>query len=101
MRPAQDSSGPNPGQVDTLQPRLERISENNGDMDDKRTNHKSFSDDLKKPFAVQEGNDFRLPDPDDLDLWEPHPPKVLMNDPRDPPLELHSQIQLYATNESV
>lgn len=31
--------------------------------------------------------------------WEPKPPKVLMNDPKETPLELHSQIQQYATNE--
>lgn len=35
----------------------------------------------------------------DPDFWEPKPPKVLMNDPTARPLELHSQIQLYATNE--
>jgi hypothetical protein len=34
-----------------------------------------------------------------LSCWEPKPPKVLMNDPNDSPLELRSQIQLYATNE--
>lgn len=35
----------------------------------------------------------------DPDFWEPKPPKVLMNDPDAKPLELRSQIQLYATNE--
>lgn len=30
---------------------------------------------------------------------EPKPPKVLMEDPDDVPLELQSQIQIYATNE--
>ena len=33
------------------------------------------------------------------DRWEPMPPKVLMDDPKAVPLELRSQIQLYATNE--
>lgn len=33
--------------------------------------------------------------------WVPKPPKVLMDDPSTTPLELHSQIQLYATNECV
>lgn len=33
--------------------------------------------------------------------WEPKPPKVLMDDPHARPLELRSQIQLYATNECV
>lgn len=36
-----------------------------------------------------------------LMFWEPKPPKVLMNDPNESPLELRSQIQLYAMNEWV
>ena len=36
-----------------------------------------------------------------LDFWEPKPPKVLMQDPNATPLELHAQIQLYATTEYV
>ena len=35
----------------------------------------------------------------DSNLWEPKPPKVLMKDPKSVPLELCSQIQLYATTE--
>lgn len=34
-----------------------------------------------------------------VDRWQPKPPKVLMNNPEDPPLELKSQIQLYAATE--
>ena len=36
---------------------------------------------------------------DALSFWEPKPPKVLMKNPEDTPLELRGQIQLYATNE--
>ncbi|EMD40895.1 hypothetical protein CERSUDRAFT_91649 [Gelatoporia subvermispora B] len=36
-----------------------------------------------------------------IDFWEPKPPKVLMRDPNEKPLELRSQIQLYATNEQL
>jgi hypothetical protein len=36
---------------------------------------------------------------DRVSIWEPKPPKVLMEDPQATPLELRSQIQLYATNE--
>ena len=36
---------------------------------------------------------------DALSFWEPKPPKVLMEDPNEQPLELRSQIQLYAMNE--
>ncbi len=35
------------------------------------------------------------------EFWEPKPPKVLMEDPNATPLELRSQIQLYATTEFV
>ncbi|KAI0031668.1 hypothetical protein K488DRAFT_51609 [Vararia minispora EC-137] len=40
-------------------------------------------------------------DVEDLDKWEPKPPKVLMEDPGSIPLELLSQIQQYATNEQL
>lgn len=36
-----------------------------------------------------------------IDFWEPKPPKVFMDDPNAKPLELRSQIQLYATNEQL
>lgn len=36
---------------------------------------------------------------DALYFWEPKPPKVLMDDPNATPLELRSQIQIYAMNE--
>ncbi|EGO27799.1 hypothetical protein SERLADRAFT_435565 [Serpula lacrymans var. lacrymans S7.9] len=42
-----------------------------------------------------------LPDPDDIDFWQPKPPKVLMKDPHSVPLELRSQIQQYATTEQL
>lgn len=35
----------------------------------------------------------------DIDFWEPKPPKVLMENNNAVPLELRSQIQLYATTE--
>jgi hypothetical protein len=35
----------------------------------------------------------------DIDLWEPKPPKVLMDNPNAVPLELRTQIQHYATTE--
>jgi hypothetical protein len=36
---------------------------------------------------------------DFVDRWQPKPPKVLMENADDTPLELRSQIQLYATTE--
>jgi hypothetical protein len=35
----------------------------------------------------------------DIDLWEPKPPKVLMNNSDAVPLELRAQVQQYATTE--
>jgi hypothetical protein len=40
-----------------------------------------------------------IPDLDNIDFWEPRPPKVLMKHPGGTPLELRSQIQHYATTE--
>lgn len=37
--------------------------------------------------------------PHSTEEHEPKPPKVLMENPGDVPLELQSQIQIYATNE--
>lgn len=37
--------------------------------------------------------------PHSVEEHEPKPPKVLMQNPNDVPLELQSQIQIYATNE--
>ncbi|KAG1755513.1 Alpha/Beta hydrolase protein [Suillus lakei] len=42
-----------------------------------------------------------IPDLDDIDFWQPRPPKVLMKNPGDVPLKLRSQIQHYATTEQL
>lgn len=42
-----------------------------------------------------------IPDLDDINFWQPNPPKVLMKNPRDVPLEIRSQIQHYATTEQL
>ncbi|KAG0709807.1 hypothetical protein DFH29DRAFT_885883 [Suillus ampliporus] len=51
------------------------------------------------------GNNGRGPSldliPDDIDFWQPRPPRVLMKNPGDVPLELRSQIQHYATTEQL
>ncbi|KAH9482748.1 AB hydrolase superfamily protein C4A8.06c [Psilocybe cubensis] len=38
---------------------------------------------------------------DDIENWHPKPPKVLMENPNAVPLELRSQIQMYATTEQL
>lgn len=51
------------------------------------------------PRPKSEILDSRPDRPDSIEEHEPKPPKVLMEDPDDVPLELQSQIQIYATNE--
>lgn len=40
-------------------------------------------------------------DSHNLDHWEPKPPKIFMENHNSQPLELRSQIQMYAANEYV
>ena len=49
-----------------------------------------------KPLLATETSTER---PHSIDEHDPKPPKVLMENPDDVPLELESQIQIYATNE--
>ncbi|KAG2060090.1 alpha/beta-hydrolase [Suillus hirtellus] len=51
-------------------------------------------------LAVNRGS-VSIPDLDDIDFWQPNPPKVLMKNPRDVPLEIRSQIQHYAMTEQL
>jgi hypothetical protein len=41
----------------------------------------------------------KVPDIADLDFWQPKPSKVLMDNPRDIPLEMCSQMHMYAATE--
>lgn len=58
---------------------------NSGSTSNSDTDSKADSDDLEWGA--------------DPSTWEPKPPKVLMENPDTTPLELLSQIQIYATNE--
>lgn len=69
----------------------------NGDMHGGQVNH-SKDPGSSSVSANGQGDDSA---PYDIDQWEPKPPKVFMENPEAVPLELHSQIQLYATTESV
>lgn len=100
VRPSEETSPPKPGHADTLQPRKGRVEkEKDETVAPVETQEKMLADSDASVNKAQDGGE--LPDRDDLDFWEPHPPKVLMENPRDIPLELHAQIQLYATNEFV
>lgn len=60
---------------------------------------KSQANGKSKAVDVEESTAKSIADDHDIDLWEPKPPKVLMEDPASVPLELRSQIQQYATTE--
>ncbi|KAI0082430.1 alpha/beta-hydrolase [Panus rudis PR-1116 ss-1] len=115
---------PDPGYADTLRPSMGRLSEqiekrlersnqegrsvHTGELSE--TNVGSQADMLRRAPTT---NDRTSPphtsnsaegDPNyDLavNYWEPKPPKVLMNNHQETPLELRAQIQLYATNEQL
>lgn len=81
----------NDEQIPSQQEMLEESNESKGQAS-------SESGSQSKPESAKPGST----DVDvdyDIDFWEPRPPKVLMEDPNKVPLELHSQIQLYATTE--
>ena len=122
--PTKTNPPPPPGHADTLLPSKERLADQVDQRVDKSMSEKrpagagdleednvksqeamlNETDDEKRntpsPSSSQVG--VRDDDPnyeDALSFWEPKPPKVLMDDPNAIPLELRSQIQIYATNE--
>ncbi|KIK67942.1 hypothetical protein GYMLUDRAFT_36749 [Collybiopsis luxurians FD-317 M1] len=107
--PTESNPPPKPGHADTLHPSAERIQKDRSE--DTAEPVKSQEEMLQQPESSTppeapkpsgsdkpEANDEEY---DDIDLWEPKPPKVLMEDPNAVPLELRSQIQQYATTEQL
>ncbi|KAJ4478319.1 hypothetical protein J3R30DRAFT_3480447 [Lentinula aciculospora] len=105
--PTESNPPPKPGHADTLNPNIDRIQE------DYKVNTAETVQSQEEMLQQSEGH---VSHPDsrnsqkskvadmgdcDIDLWEPKPPKVLMNNPNDVPLELRSQIQQYATTEQL
>ncbi|KAE9410143.1 alpha/beta-hydrolase [Gymnopus androsaceus JB14] len=119
--PTHSSPPPDPGHADTLLPTQERIqkdqAEDNVDPivqsqesmleQDKGSSPSTLTSQASgKSKAVDaeestEATPKQPADDHDIDLWEPKPPKVLMEDPDAVPLELRSQIQQYATTEQL
>ncbi|EGO02176.1 hypothetical protein SERLA73DRAFT_49053 [Serpula lacrymans var. lacrymans S7.3] len=101
---AQSNPPPKPGHADTMWPEQGRVKKMMKRSQDKRGTYKVESS-LPHGEGLIDGRgpDSRpsLPDPDDIDFWQPKPPKVLMKDPHSVPLELRSQIQQYATTEQL
>lgn len=111
VRPASIGPPPKPGHADTLRPSSERREEEKNsskvfeeDVQNKITRQKEMQSDAEKleshdgnGKAKADGNG--IPDASDIDFWQPKPPKVLMDDPHAVPLEMRSQIHMYAATE--
>lgn len=75
---------------------LADIVESSDWMDDVNTEIGRAGGIQAEPQTVTEASSTQTPF---IEAHEPKPPKVLMENPDDVPLELQSQIQIYATNE--
>lgn len=97
---------PRPGHADTLIPSAERVAKDTLRHGNHSKAKVSQKDMLEFDGDARQINESVNVKPEQVDKkedrsWYPAPPKVLMEDPNAVPLELRSQIQLYATNECV
>ncbi|ESK94434.1 putative lipase esterase from carbohydrate esterase family ce10 [Moniliophthora roreri MCA 2997] len=121
--PTKSGPPPKPGHSDTLKPSKSRVEDSQerleGEDNESRGKVEAQADMLEgsSPGSSQReasdgtevvsGNGDSFSDSKDkntdgdIGRWEPKLPKVLMEDPEAVPLELRSQIQLYATNEQL
>ncbi|KZP24716.1 alpha/beta-hydrolase [Athelia psychrophila] len=101
---------PVPGHADTLKPGNVR-KRREGGMDQEKmaeeAEREGLVDDNGKADEYADGAGqaddaaVGIPDKEDIDFWQPKPPKVLMDNPRAVPLEMRSQIQMYAATEQL
>lgn len=128
---AKSSPPPVPGHADTLEPGPERVKRslgrNTGDSGEDAPSQAEMFEGMSdyerrngvpspthnrdtSSTAASDNNKGKSTSRDKLsdeemedlvDRWQPKPPKVLMDNPEDTPLELRSQIQLYAATECV
>ncbi|KAJ3972558.1 hypothetical protein EV361DRAFT_904837 [Lentinula raphanica] len=103
--PTKSNPPPAPGHADTLHPDTDRVQEDNNanDLENVQSQEEMLSESEGRTLRPESRNSgkSRVIGEDDIDLWEPKPPKVLMEDPEAIPLELRSQIQQYATTEQL
>ncbi|KAF5333486.1 hypothetical protein D9611_002644 [Ephemerocybe angulata] len=123
--PATTNPPPKPGEVDTLKPSLARaeVEERGLDVPQGHYAVETQEEMLEKypspdpaPAMVdsakdlstgetsrgKEGRSVDVKSPEEIiEDWEPKPAKVLMENPSQTPLELRSQIQMYATTEQL
>ncbi|KAJ7498735.1 Alpha/Beta hydrolase protein [Mycena latifolia] len=95
--PSKNDPPPEPGHADQLKPTKARVEEEFVPEDDQNQTRRetSTSESRSSSADMADSDDY------DVDHWEPRAPKVQMNDPNALPLELKSQIQLYATTEQL
>ncbi|KAG7096748.1 hypothetical protein E1B28_004160 [Marasmius oreades] len=107
--PTKSMPPPEPGHADTLLPSASRIEVDEKSTDEaesrgvivpqeqmlKETSQKNYNEMGQTYSSRTDEEEY------DIDRWEPKLPKVLMEDVEAVPLELRSQIQLYATNEQL
>jgi hypothetical protein len=113
MMEAERNPPPKPGEFDTLKPGQRRLDDEKSGTEKERSADEDGESVKKQAEMLRQGDDHESPgkdgdaeksgdnSEDDLDVYEPRPPKVLMNDSNAIPMELRSQIQMYATNECV
>jgi hypothetical protein len=123
VAPTVTNAPPQPGHADTLKPDEDRLksqqqAQEDGVLEDaivpehvKTQAQMQDQQEVQDEASLQTRQDTRPPatpidrsetsNMHDISAWQPKAPKVFMDDPQSTPLELRSQIQLYATNECV
>ena len=81
------------GHADQLKPTKVHVEEETDAGATPKENETSTPTSYLKNSQIDDSGDF------EVEYREPKPPKVQMRDPNATPLELHAQIQLYATTE--
>lgn len=106
---SQSSPPPDPGHADTLRPSDERLNAESSShgpeglmaSQEEMLSHNGSKNERTnaKPAESPAEDGQHHGDDGVFEAYEPKPPKVLMNNRDDTPLELRSQIQIYATTE--
>lgn len=113
VAPTETNPPPMPGDADTLKPSESRLSVSAAEQVNPKLDRPVQPQEImlgseqvqSEARSINEAESFEIASspsgPPTSYTWEPKPPKLLMQDPKAIPLELRSQIQLYATTEQV
>lgn len=97
----QSNTSPEPGNADALRPSVEPLVGDKDPSEGKTREHANGNENGNAENYNEEPGNVAVPGMEDIDFWQPKPPKVLMNNPRDVPLQMRSQIHMYAATEYV